>query len=147
MNNQDEHFMLEAVALAAIAANNDEVPVGAIVVKDGVVVGRGYNNPIAAYDPTAHAEINAIRDAAKSLGNYRLINTKLYVTLEPCLMCLGAIMHARISEVIYGTVDTSAGYRLQLVDKINLQQLGKNQQYGLSAKCAAILSEFFINKR
>ena len=105
----DENFMREALALARQAAEAGEVPVGSVVVKDGVVVGRGHNRPVSGRDPTAHAEIVAMRDAAARLGNYRLTGCELYVTLEPCAMCAGAIMHARISRVVYGAADPKAG--------------------------------------
>ena len=98
----DEDYMREALRLAAQAAEAGEVPVGAVVVKDGEIVGRGFNSPIARHDPTAHAEIAAMRDAARHLGNYRLVGSELFVTLEPCLMCVGAMFHARISRVVYG---------------------------------------------
>src|SRR5215204_6315510 len=101
----EEVFMRAALALAAQAAAAGEVPVGAVVVSDGEIIGRGYNQPIAAHDPTAHAEIVALRDAAQRLGNYRLGGCELYVTLEPCIMCGGAILHARIGRLIYGAPD------------------------------------------
>ena len=105
----DEAFMREALALARQAAEAGEVPVGAVVVKDGAVVGRGHNRPVSGRDPTAHAEIMAMRDAATRLGNYRLTGCELYVTLEPCAMCAGAIMHARIVRLVYGAADPKAG--------------------------------------
>ncbi|WP_371872586.1 tRNA adenosine(34) deaminase TadA [Gilvimarinus sp. DA14] len=108
-SDDDRHWMREAMALAERAGDNDEVPVGALVVRDGVVVGRGYNRPIGACDPTAHAEMMALRDAARQLGNYRLADCTLYVTLEPCTMCTGAIVHSRISRLVYGTVEPKAG--------------------------------------
>jgi tRNA(adenine34) deaminase len=102
-------FMDEALVLARIAANNGEVPVGAIVVKDGEIIGRGANRPIATHDPTAHAEIIAIRDAARQLGSDRLTGCDLWVTLEPCAMCAGAIAHARIARLHYGASDAKGG--------------------------------------
>jgi tRNA(adenine34) deaminase len=104
-----ESYMREALALAFDAAAADEVPVGAVVVIDGQVVGRGRNQPIAAHDPTAHAEIVALRDAASRVGNYRLPGAILYVTLEPCVMCVGALMHARVATVVYGATEPKAG--------------------------------------
>ena len=95
MSEQDQTFMQAAIALAQQAAENGEVPVGAVVVKDGQIIGRGSNSPIGLHDPSAHAEILAMRDAAKNIGNYRLVDCTLYVTLEPCPMCSGAIQHAR----------------------------------------------------
>jgi tRNA(adenine34) deaminase len=103
------HFIREALALADAAAASGEVPVGAVVVVDGRIVGRGANRPIASHDPTAHAEIVALRDAAAATGNYRLTGATLYVTIEPCLMCVGAIMHARIGTVVYGAPEPKAG--------------------------------------
>src|SRR5688500_16216804 len=101
--------MRAALELASQAAEAGEVPVGAVVVKDGEIVGRGYNHPISGHDPTAHAEIAALRDAASRLGNYRLGGCDLYVTLEPCVMCAGAILHARIGRVFYGARDPKTG--------------------------------------
>lgn len=105
----DEEFMREALELAQQAAAAGEVPVGAIVVKDGQVIGRGYNRPISSHDPTAHAEIVALRDAAQQAANYRLVGCDLYVTLEPCPMCVGAILHARVGRVVYGAGDPKTG--------------------------------------
>jgi tRNA(adenine34) deaminase len=101
--------MAHALTLARRAADEGEVPVGAVVVLDGEQVGEGWNRPIAAHDPTAHAEIQALRDAARRIGNYRLTGSTLYVTLEPCVMCAGAIVHARVERVIYGAPDPKAG--------------------------------------
>ncbi len=105
----DIEFMQQALALASLAADNGEVPVGAIVVKNGEIIGRGSNMPISLHDPTAHAEIQALRQAAMHLGNYRLIDCTLYVTLEPCAMCAGAIQHARIGRLVYGASDPKTG--------------------------------------
>jgi len=105
----DSVFMQAALELAAQAAAAGEVPVGAVVVRDGAIVGRGYNQPITRNDPTGHAEIMAMRDAGQMLGNYRLAGCELYVTLEPCVMCAGAIMHARIQRVVYGARDAKTG--------------------------------------
>ena len=101
--------MREALALAAEAARAGEVPVGAVVVVDGSVIGRGRNAPIGTHDPTAHAEIAALRDAARRLGNYRLTGATLYVTIEPCVMCVGALVHARIETLVYGAPEPKAG--------------------------------------
>lgn len=105
----DSAFMRQALDLAKQAASIEEVPVGAVVVANGEVIGRGFNCPIDSCDPTAHAEIVAMRDAAKSLGNYRLSGCELYVTIEPCTMCLGAMVHARIERVIFGAPEPRAG--------------------------------------
>lgn len=101
--------MREALDLADRAAAAGEVPVGAVVVKGGEVIGRGHNHPIAAHDPTAHAEVVALREAAAALGNYRLTGATLYVTVEPCLMCVGAAIHARVATVVYGATEPRAG--------------------------------------
>ena len=105
----DEAFMRRALRLAQRAQEEGEVPVGALVVVEGEVVGEGWNRPIGSHDPTAHAEIVALRDAASNLNNYRLPGATLYVTLEPCPMCAGAIIHARIAEVVFGATDPRAG--------------------------------------
>ncbi|MFZ0792007.1 MAG: tRNA adenosine(34) deaminase TadA [Chromatiaceae bacterium] len=105
----DAGYMAIALELARRAASEGEVPVGAIVVRDGEVIGEGWNRPIAAHDPTAHAEIQALRAAAQWVGNYRLSGSSLYVTLEPCVMCAGAIIHARVGLVIYGAIDPKGG--------------------------------------
>ena len=105
----DADYMRHALELASQSQAASEVPVGAVVVKDGEIVGRGFNAPISRHDPSAHAEIMALRDAAQRLGNYRLVDCELFVTLEPCLMCAGAIMHARIARVVYGAGDPKTG--------------------------------------
>lgn len=112
----DETFMRAALELAARAEAAGEVPVGAVVVKDGQIIGRGYNAPISRHDPSAHAEMLAMRDAAQHIGNYRLVGCDLFVTLEPCLMCAGAIMHARIARVVYGAFDFKTGACGSVVD-------------------------------
>lgn len=109
MQEADERFMRHALALAQRARDEGEVPVGAVVVVDGKIVGEGWNRPIATRDPTAHAEIQALRDAAANLGNYRLCKSTLYVTLEPCPMCAGAIVHARVERVVYAAPDPKGG--------------------------------------
>lgn len=105
----DEQWMREALLLADIAASKGEVPVGAVVVLNNVIIGRGWNQPISTNDPTAHAEVMALRDAAKHINNYRLVGADLFVTLEPCSMCAGAMVHARISRLIYGAAEPKAG--------------------------------------
>ncbi|MDH3287061.1 MAG: tRNA adenosine(34) deaminase TadA [Betaproteobacteria bacterium] len=124
----DETFMHEALALARRAAEAGEVPVGAVVVKDGVVVGRGYNHPISSRDPSAHAEMVALRDAATRLGNYRLPGCDLFVTLEPCVMCSGAIMHARIGRVVYGARDPKTGACGSVIDLFGDARLNHHTQ-------------------
>lgn len=105
----DEHWMQEALVLADHAASQGEVPIGAVVVLNGEIIGRGWNQPISANDPTAHAEIVALRDAARHIGNYRLVDADLFVTLEPCSMCAGALVHARIKRLVYGASEPKAG--------------------------------------
>jgi len=134
----DEQYMRRALELAQRAANEGEVPIGALVVLDEQVLGEGWNRPIAAHDPTAHAEIQALRAAGAKAGNYRLTGATLYVTLEPCDMCVGAMFHARIARAVYGATDPK-------------KQVLKNQvalQGGvLAAECGSILSKFFAAKR
>jgi tRNA(adenine34) deaminase len=115
----DELFMQRALMLAAAAAEAGEVPVGAVLVRHGAVLGEGYNQPIARCDPTAHAEIVALRAAAAACGNYRLPETTLYVTIEPCTMCIGALMHARVARIVFGATEPKAG---ALVSNLQLAQ-------------------------
>lgn len=147
---QDEDFMRMAMALAAEAANLGEVPVGAVVVKDGVVIGQGRNAPIGLSDPTAHAEIQAMREAAQHLGNYRLVDCTLYVTLEPCAMCSGAIQHARIARLVYGASDPKTGCCGSVVNLMAEQKLNHHCEVIngiLSPECGALLSDFFRQRR
>jgi tRNA(adenine34) deaminase len=147
---ESETLMREALALAAEAAAAGEVPVGAVVVKDGVVIGRGFNRPLSSNDPTAHAEIVALREAAALLGNYRLPGCDLYVTLEPCAMCVGAMMHARIARVVFGARDPKAGACGSVVDLPAVQALNHHATFegGLLAEaCGAALKEFFAARR
>lgn len=146
----DEHFMQEALALARQGAAMGEVPVGAVVVKDDVIVGRGFNRPISSHDPTAHAEIAALRSAAKHLGNYRLIDCDLFVTLEPCVMCAGAILHARIGRVIYGARDPKTGACGSVVDLFAEARLNHHTEVTgglLAEEAAALLQTFFADRR
>jgi tRNA(adenine34) deaminase len=148
--NEDEIYMRLAVEEAKQAAASGEVPVGAIVVKDGVVIGRGGNSPIDTHDPTAHAEIAALRDAAKNLGNYRLVGCSLYVTLEPCAMCTGAIQHARITRLVYGANDPKTGACGSVVNLMAEPKLNHHTEVSsgiLASECAALLTEFFSAKR
>jgi tRNA(adenine34) deaminase len=112
----DEDFMRAALEQAKLAWAADEVPVGAVVVQDGQIVGRGFNAPISRHDPSAHAEVMALRDAANNLGNYRLTGCTLYVTIEPCAMCAGAVMHARIARVVFGACDPKTGVAGSVID-------------------------------
>ena len=116
MNEADMYFMHEALRMAEQGANMGEVPVGAVVVKDGQIVGRGFNQPIGSHDPTAQAEVMALRDADRNIGKYRLPDTPLYVTVEPCAMCAGAIQHARITRVVYGAREPKTGACGSVVD-------------------------------
>lgn len=139
-----------ALQLAHLAAQTGEVPVGAIVVKDGVVIGRGSNAPIGTHDPTAHAEINAMRDAAQHLGNYRLVGCTLYVTLEPCAMCAGAIQHARIARLVYGASDPKTGACGSVVNLMDEPKLNHHAEIIggiLATECGAVLSTFFSARR
>lgn len=146
----DIAYMHEALKLAAQAAAAGEVPVGAVVVKAGVIVGRGYNQPIAGTDPTAHAEIMAMRDAGKTLGNYRLADCELYVTLEPCVMCSGAIMHARIRRVFFGAHDPKTGACGSAIDLFAQPQLNHHAEVNggmLADESVALLQDFFSRRR
>lgn len=146
----DETFMREALALARRAAEAGEVPVGAVVVSAGQVIGRGFNQPISGHDPTAHAEIVALRDAAQHMGNYRLGDCELYVTLEPCIMCAGAIMHARIARLVYGAPDPKTGACGSVVDLFAETRLNHHTQVtgGILADDAAqLLQQFFAARR
>jgi len=147
---EDERWMGEAIALAREAGSRGEVPVGAVVVRDGAVIGRGGNAPIAASDPTAHAEIAAMRDAGRALGNYRLPGASLYVTIEPCAMCAGAILHARIARVVFGARDPKTGACGSVVDLFAEPRLNHHATVveGVRAdECGALLSAFFAARR
>ncbi len=146
----DEGFMAEALRLAREAGAMGEVPVGAVVVKDGEIIGRGFNAPISRHDPTAHAEIVALRDAAQLTGNYRLPGCELYVTLEPCVMCSGAIIHARIARVVFGARDPktgACGSVMNLFDEPRLNFHATVTDGVLAAECGAQLTNFFAAKR
>ena len=146
----DESYMRLALELAAHAAESGEVPVGAALVLNGEVVGRGYNRPISAHDPTAHAEIQALREAAQRFANYRLPGTTLYVTLEPCVMCVGALMHARVARVVFGARDPKTGACGSVVDLFAEPRLNHHAQVRggvLGEACAALLREFFAARR
>jgi len=146
----DAAMMREALQLALRAAVQGEVPVGAVVVKDGRIVGRGYNAPILSTDPSAHAEIRALREAARTLENYRLGDCTLYVTLEPCAMCAGAIMHARIARLVYGAADPKTGACGSVVDLFAENRLNHHAEVTggvLAAEAARQLSDFFAARR
>lgn len=146
----DEFYLQEALQLARQAWDAGEVPVGALVVLDDVIVGRGYNAPISRHDPSAHAEMMALRDAALHLGNYRLPGATLYVTLEPCAMCAGAIMHARVARVVFGASDLktgAAGSVLNLFAETRLNHHASVIGGVLATECGAMLSAFFAERR
>jgi len=146
----DIEYMQAALALAAEAALAGEVPVGAIVVKDGAIIGRGSNAPIGRHDPSAHAEILALRDAASAIGNYRLVGCTLYVTLEPCAMCSGAIQHARIARLVYGAKDPKTGACGSVVDLMAEPRLNHHAEVTggvIALECGSILTNFFSARR
>ena len=146
----DEGFMREALALAEQGAALGEVPVGAVLVLDGEVIGRGFNCPISRHDPSAHAEMVAIRDATLRLRNYRLPGSTLYVTLEPCSMCAGLIVHSRIQRVVYGTTEPKAGVavsRGQFFDQAFLNHRVLVEGGLLAEQCSEMLSQFFRQRR
>lgn len=146
-----ERLMLEALREARKAGESGEVPVGAVLVDaDGRIVGRGHNSPVGAHDPSGHAEINAMRDAARALGNYRLGGSWLVVTLEPCLMCAGAAVHARVTGVVYGAPDPGAGAvqsRLEALDLPFNNHRPWHMGGILENECAALLNDFFAGRR
>jgi len=151
---EDDSFdlrnMRQALVLARDAWAVGEVPVGAVVVKDGEIVGRGFNAPISRHDPSAHAEIMALRDAAEHLGNYRLAGCSLYVTLEPCAMCMGAIFHARITRVVYGASDPKTGACGSIIDLPAEARLNYHAEVAggiLADECGGLLSGFFAQRR
>jgi tRNA(adenine34) deaminase len=147
----DDYFMEQALAQARNALAAGEVPVGALVVsKSGDIVGRGYNHPISAHDPTSHAEIVAMRDAARHLANYRLTGMTLYCTLEPCVMCAGAIVHARIARLVFGACDPKAGAAGSLYNVVNDPRLNHQPEIVTGVRepeCRKLLQEFFEWKR
>ena len=146
----DVGFMQKACALAAQAMQMDEVPVGAVVVYDNQIIGEGWNQPIDRCDPTAHAEIIALRSAAKQVGNYRLINCTLYVTLEPCMMCAGAIIHSRIERLVFGALDPKLGAASSTSNLFTANHINHHVQVQggiLQEECSSLLTEFFQKKR
>jgi tRNA(adenine34) deaminase len=146
----DAGYMRLALELASRAQAAGEVPVGAVVVLDGEIIGRGFNAPISRHDPSAHAEMMALRDAAHNIGNYRLAGCELFVTLEPCLMCAGAIMHARIARLVYGASDPKTGACGSVVDAFAEQRLNHHTEVTggvLAEECGLMLSNFFALRR
>ena len=143
-------YMQLALEQAQHAWDLGEVPVGAVVVKDGQVIATGYNQPIGKHDPTAHAEIVALRQAAEVLGNYRLPGCELYVTLEPCVMCSGAMMHARLAKVVYGATDPKTGACGSVINLFQQEQLNHHTEIEggvMAEECGAMLRNFFAARR
>lgn len=146
----DQDYMQQALELAAKAAAQGEVPVGALVVLDNEVIGQGWNHPITSNDPTAHAEVVALRDAASKLANYRLPSATLYVTIEPCTMCAGALIHARIARVVYGATEPKSGVAESngcLFDDEHFNHRVEVQGGVLAEECSAVMSNFFAARR
>jgi len=150
VNSEDIAFMREALRLAQMASDAGEVPIGAILVRNGQVIGRGFNQPVRTHDPSAHAEICALRDAGQVVGNYRLPDSTLYVTIEPCTMCFGAIVHARVKRLVFGAGEPRYGA------VISGQKLLENGHFNhrpdvlsgvLETECAQIMKHFFVAKR
>jgi tRNA(adenine34) deaminase len=149
-NEQDLFYMQRALELAQYAAQQNEVPIGAVIVQDNKIIAEGWNCPIATCDPSAHAEIQALRNAGQKLQNYRLPEATLYVTLEPCVMCVGAMIHARIKRLVYGAKDPKAGAIESVFQIMATQQL--NHHFAITSgiladPCGKILSEFFQSRR
>jgi len=146
----DSEFMARALELARAAERAGEVPVGAVIVKDGVIVGEGWNRPISTNDPTAHAEIVAMRAAARNLQTYRLLDTTLYVTLEPCPMCAGAMVHARVKRLVYAATDPRAGAAgtiFNIVQHASLNHRLECEAGLMSEECGTMLRAFFQGRR
>lgn len=146
----DAFFMAQALEQAQKAWDSEEVPVGAVLVRDGEVVAVGFNQPIGSHDPTAHAEIMALRAAAQVLGNYRLPGCDLYVTLEPCAMCAGAMIHARLSRVIFGAPDPKTGACGSIIDLFAQENLNHHTEVVggvLAQQCGTLLKNFFAQRR
>ena len=148
--DDDEKWMRHALGLADAAMQADEVPVGALVVCDGEVIGEGYNRPISSVDPTAHAEVVALRAAAQCQGNYRLTGSTLYVTLEPCVMCSGAMLHARIGRLVFGALDPNSGAAGSVIDVLDQPRFNHRIEVRsgvLQRECAIRLQSFFRQRR
>lgn len=146
----DRDMMRKALALARRAEARGEVPVGAVIVLGGEIVGRGWNQPIASHDPSAHAEIRALRQASRRTGNYRLVGATLYVTLEPCVMCAGAMVHARIDRLVYGAADPKTGAAGSVFDMLQRPELNHRVEVTggvLAEECGSLLRSFFRSRR
>jgi tRNA(adenine34) deaminase len=149
-SDSDAEFMKVALDEAAMAAERDEIPVGAVIVRNGKVIGRGHNRSVIASDPTAHAEIVTLREAAAMEKNYRLPGAEIFVTLEPCAMCVGAMLHARIARLVFGAYDTKTGAAGSVLDLANTRSLNHRIEVSgglLQNECAAILQSFFASRR
>jgi tRNA(adenine34) deaminase len=150
VSENDSFFMARALELAREAERAGEVPVGAVIVKDGAIVGEGWNRPISTNDPTAHAEIVALRDAARNLSTYRLLDTTLYVTLEPCAMCAGAMVHARVKRLVYAATDPRAGAAGSVFNIVQHSALNHRLECDggvMAEECGALLRGFFVARR
>jgi tRNA(adenine34) deaminase len=150
LESPDHHWMRHALELATLAAREGEVPVGAVIVRDGELIAEGWNRPIGHHDPTAHAEIQALRAAGRALQNYRLNGTTLYVTLEPCPMCAGAIVHARVQRVVFAAVDPRTGAAGSIYNILQSNELNHRCEVEggvLAAQSGALLREFFRMRR
>lgn len=150
MYTEDQKWMREALQLARRAEAEGEVPVGAVLVKDGACVAASWNHPISGRDPTAHAEVAALRAAAEALGNYRLNDTTLYVTLEPCAMCAGALVHARVARLVFGAADPKAGAAGSVFNLVQAPQLNHRLEVTggvLAEDCGTLLKDFFSRRR
>ncbi len=148
--NNDEYWMDKALDLARRAEAEGEVPIGAVIIKDDQCIAEGWNCPISEKDPSAHAEINALRIAASELNNYRLLETTLYVTLEPCVMCAGAIIHARVSRVVFGAYDPKGGAAGSVFNVLNTNRLNHHPEINggvMETVCSDLLQTFFKQKR
>lgn len=146
----DEHWMRLALEQARLGAAAGEVPVGAVLVRDEVLLAAGFNHPIAAHDPTAHAEIDVLRRAAQVLGNYRLVGSTLYVTIEPCTMCAGALVHARVARLVYGAAEPRAGAvcsHFRLLDSEVYNHRVSHTGGVLADACSALMTDFFRGRR
>lgn len=150
LESPDQHWMRHALNLAEQAGREGEVPVGAVLVRDGKIIGEGWNQPIQNNDPSAHAEMQAMRAAGQAIGNYRLVDTTLYVTLEPCTMCAGAIIHARVGRVVFGAYDPKTGAAGSVFDVLNSDSYNHKVEINggvLEQECAKLLSGFFRARR
>ena len=148
--NSDEEWMQYALQLAKKSEQRDEVPVGAIIVYKNKIIGEGWNQPISSNNPTAHAEIMALQDAGEKIGNYRLLDSTMYVTLEPCVMCAGALVHARIAKLVYAVDDQKTGACGSVFNMIQAEELNHNTEIKkgvLEKECQALIKNFFKEKR